>query len=87
MEIILNNIIPGLNLTTKNMFYRDFNSIIQSINFLRDIDYFCIKYKVNEGCTLCTAPFAKMEFLHPAFQIKLKDFLNNLSLTEIKKER
>ena len=69
------------------MYYKEFNSIIQPINFLKNNELFCIKYKVYEGCTLCTSPFEKTEFLEPAIHITLNNFLNNVDLTEIIKSR
>ena len=82
-KIFEKNIIPELDLTSKSMLYKQFNSINQPINLFKNIETFCIKYKVYEGCTLCTNPIEKIEYLDPCISISLKDFIDNKNLTDI----
>ena len=57
------------------MNYKQFNSIIQPINFLKNLEAFCVRYKVLVGCSICTNPIEKLEYLEPCIHISLKDFL------------
>ena len=82
-KIFDNNIIPELDLTSKNMNYKQMNSILQPINLLKNIDIFCIKYNLYEGCSICTSPTNKTEYLEPCISISLDNFLKKESLTNI----
>lgn len=60
---------------------------MQTINFFKKIDFFCINYKLLEGCSLCTPPKEKTEFLNPCILISENDLINNNNLDIIIKNR
>lgn len=57
-----NNKIEECDLTKKKSYFKEFNNILQTFNLLKDIDIFCFKYTIYEGCTICTAAFENTIF-------------------------
>ena len=41
-----------IDLTTASNYYKEYNNILQAINIFKNIDAFCISYKLLEGCNL-----------------------------------
>ena len=53
--------------------YKKFDTIVQPINFLKNIDLFCIKYEILEGYSNCTLPENKEKFYKPFIEVTLED--------------
>lgn len=70
------------DLTTKHNKFKEFNSIMQPINLLKNNNIFCVKYFSVEGCTLCNLPKKKDNFYSPCIEINYEDIINDSSLND-----
>ena len=86
-KILSDNKIPEMDLTSDLKYFKRFNSALQPINLLKDIDLFCFKYKVYEGCSLCKIPVESYQYLLPSIEINKEQLLNNISVESIIKSR
>ena len=64
-------------------YYKKFNSFLQCINLLKNNSNFCIRYKVNEGCSICTPPVISEQYYIPFIEISKKEILSKKSISEI----
>ena len=76
-----------IDLTTASNYYKEYNNILQAINIFKNIDAFCISYKLLEGCSLCTPAKEKTKFLNPSILISQNDLNINNNLDIIIKNR
>ena len=86
-KILKDNKIPEMDLTTDLNYYKRFNNILQAINLLKEIDLFCFRYKVYEGCSLCKTPVESYQFLPPSIEINKEQLLDKESIETIIKKR
>ena len=86
-KILEDNKIPEMDLTSELNFYKRFNSVLQPINLLKEIDLFCFSYKVYEGCSLCKNPIESYQFLLPSIEINKNQLLKKESIETIIKFR
>lgn len=82
-EIIEKNIIPEINLTSEQNLYKKYNNILQAINLFKDNNIFCLKYKLFEGCSICTSNKESIEYLLPSIQIDEQNLKNKTILEKI----
>jgi len=66
-----------MDLISEINYYKSFNSILQAINLLKDIDLFCFSYKVYEGFSLSKNQIESYQFLLPSIEIKKNQILEN----------
>ena len=62
-------------------YYKQYNSIIQALNMLKNIEIFCLKYNLIEGCSLCTIAKDSIKYLSPFIEIKEID-LQKINILE-----
>ena len=86
-KVFQKNNIPELDLISDNNSFKKYANILQPITFLKDIDLFCIKYHLYEGCSLCTIANEKTEYLTPNIEFTENDFRNNVKLEDIIKRK
>ena len=79
--------INSCDLTTDKNNYKAFNTILQVINLLKNIDIFCVQYNVYEGCSICKEPANFINYLSPSISITKSDLLNNVSIETLIKNK
>ena len=62
------------DLILESNYYKKFNNVIQAINLFKDIDKFCFKYKIYEGCIICTKAKEFIKYLSPCTDISKEVF-------------
>ena len=83
MGIIEHNKILSYELTKENIQFKRFDSIIQPIKLLSNIDLFCIKYKLLKGCSHCQKSEIKYLYYKLFIDINLDNILKNNNLEYI----
>ena len=73
----------NFNLCTEKTYYKKFNSFLQCINLLKDNSNFCVRYKVTEGCSICTQPVTLEKYYIPYIEISKDFLLAKKSISEI----
>ena len=73
----------NFDLCTDKTYYKKFNSFLQFINLLKNNLNFCIRYKVTEGCSICTPPVTLEKYYIPFIEISKEDLLSKKSISEI----
>ena len=68
------------DLTSQNQCFKEFNTIIQPILLLKELDIFCIKYNILEGCSFCQYQDKRNLYYKPYIEISLDEIKNNLDL-------
>ena len=85
--ILKNTKIESCDLTTDKNKYKSFNSILQVINLLKNIDIFCVQYNVLEGCSICKAPVNSTNYLSPSICVTKTDLLSKITIESLIKNK
>ena len=67
---------PECDLINNNMMYKQFKTINQVLNLLKNKRLFCIQYNLYEGCTICTTPKLNDKFLSPCVKITKNNLIS-----------
>lgn len=79
--------IKELDLISNKSYFKQYNSIIQALNILKNMELFCLKYNLYEGCSLCTIAKESIEYLSPFIEIKETELKNKYNVEDIVKNK
>ena len=79
-NILENNKTESFDLATKENKFKQFNSIMQVLNLMKNIEIFCIKYNLFEGCSILKSPVNCTEYLSPSISVTKNDLLKKANI-------